>query len=150
LAPIAHYALQQTGQIHTRTTDTYMNLVYSLNPVQFLRRLPIIARILLLAFLFTAVPSPLTTATSHAQSTGTSNDGSVLGLQGGSTDATGKFLQLQGSMKTFAVVILLIMLVVAAVMAAFQKTGMAISIVIAAVILFGGVYILALFQKGLQ
>jgi hypothetical protein len=128
-----------------------MNLVHSFNPVQFLRRLPIIARVLLLAFLFTGVPSPLITATSHAQSVGgTNNDGSIVGVQGGTSDATGKFLQLQGSMKTFAVVILLIMLVVAAVMAAFQKTGMAISIVIAAVILFGGVYILALFQKGLQ
>ena len=127
-----------------------MKSALSFSPMQILRRIPILARILLLAFLFTAVPSPLTTATSHAQSTTTNNDGAVVGLQGGTTDATGKFLQLEGSMKTFAVVILLIMLVVAAVMAAFQKTGMAISIVIAAVILFGGVYILALFQNGLQ
>ena len=128
-----------------------MTSVLSFRPMQFLLRLPLFARILLLAFFFTAVPSPLTTATSHAQSTGTTNnDATVLGLSGGTTDATGKFLQLQGNMKTFAVVILLIMLVVAAVMAAFQKTGMAISIVIAAVILFGGVYILALVQTGLQ
>ena len=120
-------------------------------PRGILGRIPAFVRVLLLTILFGLVPTPFSTAPVRAEAGVSSidkkSDGALFGP--GTTQAEAKFLQLQGSMKSFAVVILLIMLVVAAIMAAFQKTGMAISIVIAAIILFGGVYVLKLLQTPL-
>jgi len=73
----------------------------------------------------------------------TFNDGS-----GG--QASERFNQLRSGMQSFAVVILLIMLVIAAIMAAMQKVTMAINVAIAAIILFGGGYIMLLIYEGLQ
>ncbi len=68
----------------------------------------------------------------------------------GGSVAAGKFEALRGQMQGFAVVVLLIMLVIAAIMAAMQKVGMAINVAIAAIILFGGGYIMLLIYSGLQ
>lgn len=67
----------------------------------------------------------------------------------GSDNASVQFGNLQGKLKGFAVVVLLIMLVVAGIMAAMQKVQMAINIAIAAIILFGGAYIIQLLASGL-
>ena len=66
------------------------------------------------------------------------------------TEAEGKFIGLQTRLKSLAVIILVIMLIVAAIMAAFQKTGMALSVAIAAIILFGGIFLLGMIQRGLE
>lgn len=72
-------------------------------------------------------------------------------LDDGKSDISelGAFLKLQQKLRGLAVIILIVMLVIAAIMAAFQKTGMALSVAIAAVILFGGIYLLSMIQKGL-
>lgn len=68
----------------------------------------------------------------------------------GSSTASAKFNTLRTSMQGFAVVVLLIMLVIAAIMAAMQKVTMAINVAIAAIILFGGGYIMLLIHDGLK
>lgn len=69
---------------------------------------------------------------------------------GSGGSAAERFNQLRSGMQSFAVVILLIMLVIAAIMAAMQKVTMAINVAIAAIILFGGGYIMLLIYEGLQ
>lgn len=64
--------------------------------------------------------------------------------------ASTKFNALRTQMQGFAVVVLLIMLVIAAIMAAMQKVTMAINVAIAAIILFGGGYIMLLIHDGLK
>jgi Sec-independent protein secretion pathway component TatC len=68
----------------------------------------------------------------------------------GGGKAADRFNKLRGGMQAFAVVVLLIMLVIAAIMAAMQKVTMAINVAIAAIILFGGGYIMLLIYEGLQ
>jgi hypothetical protein len=70
----------------------------------------------------------------------------------GKADSTAvtKFEALRTGMQGFAVVVLLIMLVIAAIMAAMQKITMAINVAIAAIILFGGGYIMLLIYEGLR
>ena len=68
----------------------------------------------------------------------------------GSHMSTTKFNALRTQMQGFAVVVLLIMLVIAAIMAAMQKVTMAINVAIAAIILFGGGYIMLLIYDGLK
>lgn len=68
----------------------------------------------------------------------------------GSSTASTKFNALRTQMQGFAVVVLLIMLVIAAIMAAMQKVTMAINVAIAAIILFGGGYIMLLIYDGLK
>jgi hypothetical protein len=68
----------------------------------------------------------------------------------GTSDAQTRFNKLREGMQGFAVVVLLIMLVIAAIMAAMQKITMAINVAIAAIILFGGGYIMLLIYSGLQ
>jgi len=68
----------------------------------------------------------------------------------GSHTASTKFNALRTQMQGFAVVVLLIMLVIAAIMAAMQKITMAINVAIAAIILFGGGYIMLLIYDGLK
>lgn len=69
---------------------------------------------------------------------------------GSGGQAAEQFNKLRGSMQSFAVVVLLIMLVIAAIMAAMQKVTMAINVAIAAIILFGGGYIMLLIYEGLK
>lgn len=83
------------------------------------------------------------TASSAAGSMITFDEGS------GGTAAV-QFNKLRGGMQSFAVVVLLIMLVIAAIMAAMQKVTMAINVAIAAIILFGGGYIMLLIYEGLN
>lgn len=107
-------------------------------------RLALFFRTALLAVMFLTLTPPMV-STCHAQT----DDTGIMGASNGDA-ATTHFTTLQSKLKNFAVVILLIMLVVAAIMAAMQKTGMAISVAIAAIILFGGIWILKLLQTGLQ
>ena len=65
-------------------------------------------------------------------------------------EAVTRFEALRSGMQGFAVVVLLIMLVIAAIMAAMQKITMAINVAIAAIILFGGGYIMLLIYEGLR
>lgn len=118
----------------------------SIAPVSFLgrlARLPFLAKVVLMSAVMLTAPVPFAT-TARAQS---NSDNATMSVE--SDDATQHFGTLQSKMKNFAIVVLLIMLVVAAIMAAMQKTGMAISIAIAAIILFGGIWILKLLQSGL-
>lgn len=71
----------------------------------------------------------------------------AFGAQG--SQAVTQFGQLRTQLQGFAVVILMIMLVIAAIMAAMQKVTMAINVAIAAIILFGGGYIMLLIYSGL-
>ena len=89
-----------------------------------------------------AVPEP-------ALATGGGSDIGLFGGVVGGGQAEQKFGALQTRLKSFAVVVLLIMLVIAGIMAAMQKVQMAINIAIAAIILFGGAYILLMLAEGL-
>ena len=97
------------------------------------------------AFLFLAVLGLFTFAPMEAaMAQGTIPPYATSGMAGT------KFMLLQDKMKGFAVVVLLIMLVIAAIMAAMQKVTMAINVAIAAIILFGGGYIMLLVYEGLK
>jgi hypothetical protein len=74
----------------------------------------------------------------------------ALPIPAGNSTASAKFNALRTQMQGFAVVVLLIMLVIAAIMAAMQKVTMAINVAIAAIILFGGGYIMLLIYDGLK
>ena len=74
----------------------------------------------------------------------------ALPIPAGSSTASAKFNALRTQMQGYAVVVLLIMLVIAAIMAAMQKVTMAINVAIAAIILFGGGYIMLLIYDGLK
>ena len=75
-----------------------------------------------------------------------SSDFSIIQSQQAETHFWNLHLRLKG----FAVVILLIMVVVASVMATFQRTGMAIMVAVGGVILFGGYYVVLLLYQGLN
>ena len=76
------------------------------------------------------------------------SDVSLFSITSGTAEA--KFGALQTRIKGFAVVVLLIMLVIAGLMAAFQKVQWAINIAIGSIILFGGAYIILLVSEGLS
>jgi len=65
-------------------------------------------------------------------------------------EAENHFWTLHSRLKGFAVVILLIMVVIAGIMASFQRTGMAIMVAVGGVILFGGYYVILLIYQGLS
>ena len=83
-----------------------------------------------------------------AQAVG-ADDSTMFGDIIGDTQAEQQFGNLQTKLKGFAVVILLLMLVIAGIMAAMQKVQMAINVAIAAIILFGGSYVILLLAQGL-
>jgi len=86
----------------------------------------------------------------HAQTSGSNADITAAAgtpwasTSGGTPPDTSKFMTLIGNMRGFAVVLILIALCVAAISAAMGKQGMAISVAIGAVALFGGFWIIAM------
>jgi len=89
---------------------------------------------------------PVFCGSTYAQSS-VQDDGTIMSVT--SNETNDAFMNLQVRIKGFALVILLIALVIAAIMAAMQKTGLAISVAIGAIILYGGTYILLMLQQGL-
>ena len=61
-----------------------------------------------------------------------------------------KWKQFLTKIKSFAVILLMVMVVIAALMAAMQQTKWAVNVGIAAIILFGGTYVLAVVYEGFQ
>ena len=101
-----------------------------------------------LTLLFTWVAfEPVAQAQATAGSGG-SGDATIMGVASDST--TSPFINLQTKLKNFVVIVLLISLVLGAIMAGFGKSGWAMGVGIGGFILFGGAYILAMLQSGLQ
>lgn len=65
-------------------------------------------------------------------------------------EAVEGYIPLITKLRTFAVIILLIALVISAIMAAYGKSGLALSVAIAAIILFGGFFIFTMISKSFE